>query len=132
MLFRRRNMYPILLTLHIAAAVLLILVVLIQSGRSGGFSGLMGGGGGDALFSTSSQQSGLRKITAVIAFIFICTSFGLTILGSRQSNQSVFQKNYPALPPVSVPAEKQTQIPAAEIPKNLNTSSPVSAKENKK
>ena len=122
-------MYPILLTLHIVVAVLLVLVVLIQSGRSGGFSGLMGGGGGDALFSTSSQQTGLRKATGIIAVIFICTSFGLTILGSRISGQSVFQKNFPALPPVNAPA------PAAEQPiSNANPPAalPVSSDNNKK
>src|SRR5262245_37863204 len=111
-------MYTILLTLHLLVAFLLILTVLIQSGRSGGFAGFMGGGGGDALFSTSSQQSGVRKATVILAVLFVCTSFGLTILGSRQSGQSVFQKNFPALPPVSAPqpVTEQAPAPVAEQP----------------
>lgn len=91
-------MYPVLLTIHVIVSLLVVLFVLIQAGRSGGLSGLMGGGGGDALFSTSAQQSGLRKITVVLAAIFFCTSFGLTLLSSRQKNNSVFEKQFPNLP----------------------------------
>lgn len=91
-------MYSIILTIHILVCVLVVLIVLIQAGRSGGFSGLMGGGGGDAIFSTSSQQSGLRKATVILAAVFMATSLFLTILSSRQSGQSVFQRQYPQLP----------------------------------
>src|SRR5258705_2006251 len=100
-------MHVVLVTIHVIVSVLLILVVLIQAGRSGGFSGLFGGGGGDALFSTSSQQSGLRRITVILAGIFMATSFFLTILSSRQSSQSVFQRPFPSLPPVNIPNNGQ-------------------------
>jgi preprotein translocase subunit SecG len=96
-------MYPIILTIHIIVCVLVVLIVLIQAGRSGGFSGLMGGGGGDAIFSTSSQQSGLRKATVILAAVFMATSLFLTILSSRQTGQSVFQRQFPALPQPAAP-----------------------------
>lgn len=99
-------MYPLILTIHVVACVLVILVVLVQAGRSGGFSGLLGGGGGDALFSTSSQQSGLRKATVALAAAFMATSLFLTVLSSRQSGRSVFQQQFPSLPPVGAPAEQ--------------------------
>jgi preprotein translocase subunit SecG len=98
-------MYSVILTIHFLVCLIVILMVLIQAGRSGGFSGLMGGGGGDALFSTSSQQSGLRKATIIMAGLFMATSLFLTILSSRQTNTSVFQRQFPALPPVSAPAQ---------------------------
>lgn len=104
-------MYNVILTVHTIVCVLLILVVLIQAGRSGGLSGLMGGGGGDALFSTASQQSGLRKMTVIMAIIFMSTSLMLTILSSRQSGQSVFQRQLPQVPPINVPAAEKA--PAA-------------------
>ncbi|OVE76798.1 preprotein translocase subunit SecG [bacterium F11] len=107
-------MYPVLLTVHVIVALLLILIVLIQAGRSGGLSGLMGGGGGDALFTSSSQQSGLRKITVIIAIIFLSTSFGLTLLSSRKSGQSIFQKALPALPPVNTQAPTSDQASPTE------------------
>ena len=95
-------MYPIILTLHVFVCILVILIVLIQAGRSGGFSGLMGGGGGDAVFSTSSQQSGLRKATVILAGVFMATALFLTILSSRHSGQSVLDRQFPALPPIPV------------------------------
>ncbi len=94
----------------------MVLIVLIQAGRSGGFSGLFGGGGGDALFSTSSQQAGLRRITVILAGIFMATSFFLTILSSRRSTQSVFQRQFPALPPVSAPQEQALPVPQNPAP----------------
>ncbi len=119
-------MYPVLLTIHIIIGFILIVTVLLQSGRRGGFSNLMGGGGGDALFSTSGQQSGLRKLTMITAGIFMATSFGLTLLTARQSNQSVFQQNYPALPPVNLPtaAEPTTGSGPAGMPQ-VNDQAPV-------
>ncbi len=96
-------MHGILLTIHLILCVLMVLVVLIQSGRSGGFSGLFGGGGGDALFSTSSQQSGMRNATVVIAALFMLTCLGLTMLSSRRGVDSVFNRALPTVPPVNVP-----------------------------
>jgi preprotein translocase subunit SecG len=100
--------YNLILIIHVIVCVLVVLIVLIQAGRSGGFSGLMGGSGGDALFTTSSQQSGLRKATVALAGIFMATSLFLTILSSRRTTQSVFQRQFPNLPPVSAPAQSNT------------------------
>lgn len=60
----------------------------------------MGGGGGDAIFSSSAQQSGLRKITIILAGLFMATSLGLTFLSSRIQTQTVIQKQFPQLPPL--------------------------------
>ena len=117
-------MYPVLLTLHVIVSAVLILVVLIQAGRSGGFSGLMGGGGGDALFSTASQQSGLRKATVVIAGVFMATSLGLTILSSRRAGESVFERQFPALPPVERPVTPGEQPAEAEDRAQPRTEAP--------
>jgi preprotein translocase subunit SecG len=103
-------MHGILLTIHVILSVLLILVILIQSGRSGGFSGLFGGGG-DALFSTSSQQSGLRNATMIIAGLFFMTSLGLTMLSSRRGMDTVFNRGLPTVPPVNVPAPATQDAP---------------------
>jgi preprotein translocase subunit SecG len=94
-------MYAVLLTIHVIACALVILIVLVQAGRSGGLSGLMGASGGDALFSTSSQQSGLRKITLILAAVFMATSLGLTLLSSRSRHNTVFEQQFPNLPPIS-------------------------------
>lgn len=109
-------MYSIILTIHVIVCLLVVLIVLIQAGRSGGFSGLMGGGG-DAIFSTSSQQSGLRKATVILASMFMATSLFLTILSSRQTGQSVFQRQFPNLPAIPAPAQDAVPVTApVELP----------------
>lgn len=119
-------MHGILLTVHIILCVLLVLVVLIQSGRSGGFSGLFGGGG-DALFSTSSQQSGLRNATIIIAGLFMLTSLGLTMISSRRGIDTVFNRGLPQVPPVNIPPAPNANTPAQPQAPQSNTAAPKSA-----
>ncbi len=109
-------MYPIVLAIHVIVCLLIVLVILIQAGRSGGLSGFLGAGGGDALFSTSSQQSGLRKFTLILAVLFFFTSFGLTILKSR-TPRTVLARQYPNLPPIQQPAAPE--VPAGENPMGM-------------
>ena len=115
-------MYSLILIIHIITCVLVVLIVLIQAGRSGGFSGLMGGGGGDAIFSASSQQSGLRKATVALAAMFMATSLFLTILSSRHRGHSVFQEQYPSLPPVNVPA---ASVPSSGVNTDTKPLAPI-------
>lgn len=109
-------MYGVILTLHCIICVLVILIVLVQAGRSGGFSGLMGGGGGDALFTASSQQSGLRKATVALAALFMATSFFLTVLSSRRSGRSVFTNMPTRSQPAALPEIPATAAPDAAAP----------------
>ncbi|MFN0118627.1 MAG: preprotein translocase subunit SecG [Elusimicrobiota bacterium] len=106
-------MYPIILGVHVLVCVLVILIVLIQAGRSGGFSGFLGAGGGDAIFSASSQQSGLRKLTVVLAGVFMLTSVLLTVLSSRREGRSVFDRPFATIPqfPASSDVSSQPSVP---------------------
>ncbi len=103
-------MYTVILTIHVIICLLVVLIVLMQAGRNSGFSGLMGGGGGDAIFSTSSQQSGLRKATVVLASIFMATSMFLTILSSRRTGQSVFEKQFAPLPALRHRCQRRRKV----------------------
>jgi preprotein translocase subunit SecG len=121
-------MYAILLTIHVTVCVLIVLIVLVQAGRSGGLSGFLGAGGSDSLFSASSQQTGLRKFTVVLALLFFCTSFGLTILNSR-APKTVLGRQFPSLPPIQknnpdVPSAPQ--MPAGPANPTANTGAPKS------
>jgi preprotein translocase subunit SecG len=119
-------MYGLILSLHVLLCVLLVLIVLIQSGRSGGFSGLLGGGGGDALFTTSSQQSGLRKATVVIAGLYFLTSIFLTKIGGSRGANTVFNREIPMAPPLQVPAApaQPNSASQAEQPAQGNVPAP--------
>lgn len=124
-------MYGLILGIHVILCVLLVLIVLIQSGRSGGFSGLFGGGGGDALFTTSSQQSGLRKATIVLAALFFLTSIFLTKLGSTRGMNTVFNRDIPMAPPLQLPpapANSTAGQPNVNPPVGNSKSAPPSEK----
>ena len=93
-------MYSIILVIHVIACIGLILIVLLQTGKSGGMAGLFGGGGADQVFSAPSGTAFIKKATAIMAVVFVCSSLLLTILTSRKGFNSVTNQ----LPPMAAPA----------------------------
>jgi preprotein translocase subunit SecG len=83
--------YLVLQILHYVVCAGLILVVLLQAGKSGGMAGIFGGGGADQFFSASSGKSFIKKVTIVMACIFIATSLMLTKVSTQISASSVIQ-----------------------------------------
>ncbi|MHB9154813.1 MAG: preprotein translocase subunit SecG [Endomicrobiales bacterium] len=82
-------MYTLILILHIIVSVGLILVVLLQAGKGSGISGLFGGGGSDQLFNAPSGMAFIKKVTVVMAVVFMLTSLSLTVLTSRLGMRTV-------------------------------------------
>lgn len=82
-------MYTLILILHVIVCIGLILIVLLQAGKGGGISGLFGGGGSDQLFNASTGMAFIKKVTAVMAIIFMLTSLSLTVFTSRQGMRTV-------------------------------------------
>jgi preprotein translocase subunit SecG len=115
-------MYILILIIHILICIFLILIVLLQASKDAGLSGLFGGGGSEAIFGGTSGNIFLRKVTTVLAIIFMCTSLILTFISLRQPRRTVTEKiavspATPALPPghPQVPTE-ETKQPSAETP----------------
>jgi protein translocase, SecG subunit len=104
-------MYTVILILHAIVCIGLILVVLLQAGKGGGISGLFGGGGGsDQLFSASTGMAFIKKVTAVMAIIFMLTSLSLTVLTSRQGMRTVTGQ----IPYVPITPQQAPQVPAGK------------------
>lgn len=82
-------MYIFLLVVHIIVCVGLILIVLLQAGKGSGIAGLFGGGGSDQLFSAPSGMAFIKKVTVVMAIMFMLTSLLLTVMTSRIGMRSV-------------------------------------------
>ena len=82
-------MYTIILVLHVIASISLILIVLLQAGKGSGISGLFGGGGSDQLFSAPSGMAFIKKVTVIMAIVFMLTSLSMTMLTSRIGLRSV-------------------------------------------
>jgi len=85
-------MYGIVVFLHILVSIGLILIVLFQAGKGAGLGNLFGGGGGDQLFSAPSGSIFIKKLTTVMALIFVFTSVTLTVISSRHSQRSLMEQ----------------------------------------
>ncbi|MDR1434237.1 preprotein translocase subunit SecG [Candidatus Endomicrobiellum devescovinae] len=89
---------------HYSVCIGLIFVVLLQAGKSGGMSGIFGGGGGsDQIFNAPSGMAFIKKLTIVMACIFLFTSLMLTKLSINMSMMSIV--NQLSNIPVSAPVE---------------------------
>jgi preprotein translocase subunit SecG len=106
-------METVLLIVHVAVCVVLILVVLLQSGKAADLAGAFGGGGSQTALGSRGAATFLTKATTTSAVLFMLTSLGLALLGSRQSG-SVLE---------SVP----TTAPGPESPGSAPAGSPGSA-----
>lgn len=85
-------MYTIIFILHIICSVLLIITILLQLGQMGGFGGIFGGGTADQIFSSSSGSMFLKKVTIIIALIFVVTTLGLTVFSYRPNIESIMMR----------------------------------------
>lgn len=88
---------------HIMTCALIVLVVLMQSGKGADISASLGGSS-NTVFGSSGGANFFTKTTFFLAAIFMCTSLGLTIMGSREK-RSVFDTGAPisAVPGTTIP-----------------------------
>lgn len=77
------------LLIHAIACGGLVLIVLLQAGRGLSLGGLFGGGGSEAIFGGTGGNTFLKKVTVVLASLFMLTSLSLTIMKSRGTRVSV-------------------------------------------
>lgn len=66
-------MVNILWTIETVSAVLLIILILLHSPKGDGIAGI--GGASHVFASQKSAEKGLNKLTGIICFIFIITTF---------------------------------------------------------
>ena len=114
-------MFTLLLIIHIIVCLLIIFFVLLQAGR--GELGAAFGSVGQAN-SVRGKMTGVGKMTAVVAVIFMLTSLSLAYLSSQAARESVVREieAVPMLPGTSTtqPAETEAiQIPVEETSDEL-------------
>ncbi len=83
-------MYTLFYILHIIISLLLIISILLQLGQMGGFGGIFGGGV-DQIFSTSSGSIFMKKVTIVLALLFVATTILLTIFSNRVGLETIIK-----------------------------------------
>lgn len=112
--------------LHIIVSLILILLVLIQAGKGASLSGLFGGGGGETIFGGGGGDIFLKKLTAVVAVIFVLTSLSLAIISAR-TQRSTIVKEEPVTqtaPTTPAPAEPGPAAPQSNVPVPTQTPKP--------
>jgi len=82
-------MSTLIIVVHIITCLFLILFVLLQAGK-GAEVGATFGGISQTFFGSQGGNI-LTKITTVLAFVFMLTSIGLTIVQHRSITKSVMQ-----------------------------------------
>lgn len=65
---------PILVVIHVTAALLLILFILLHAGRGGGVSEMFGGGMQTQAMGSTVMEKNLDRITIITAIIFAGTT----------------------------------------------------------
>ena len=107
-------MFTLLLIIHIIACVLIIFFVLLQAGRGAELGAAFGSVG--QANSVRGKMTGVGKMTAVVAVIFMVTSLSLAYLSSQSARDSVVSEieAVPSIPSTST--NKQAEPQSVQIP----------------
>jgi preprotein translocase subunit SecG len=95
-------MFILVVTIHIIVSLVIIGLVLLQAGKGADIGSAFGGSGSQAVFGSMGTPTVLGKATAVVAAVFMITSFGLSIMSHRRA-VSIMPASGPAAP-VTPPA----------------------------
>lgn len=107
-----KEMYAVLIVIHVIVSIVLILVILLQAGRGGGLSEAFGMSSTQTFFGTSAAKF-LQNATTVCAIIFLLTSLSLAALSTQRSRSLMETQRAkktieePAKEPAPVEAEKK-------------------------
>jgi preprotein translocase subunit SecG len=107
-------MSTLVLVVHIVACFFLILFVLLQAGKGAELGATLGNIG--QTYFGSQTGNILTKITTVIAFVFMLTSIGLTVIQHKETTSSIMEtklKPAAAVPADAGKAQQPVQAPVA-------------------
>ena len=106
-------MFTLLLIIHIIACVLIIFFVLLQAGRGAELGAAFGSVG--QANSVRGKMTGVGKMTAVVAVIFMVTSLSLAYLSSQAARDSVVRE-IEALPALPTSTNQKAESSSIQIP----------------
>jgi len=113
---------------HIGVCLFLIGVVLLQSGKGADLAGAFGSGGSQTALGARGAATVLTKATTVFAILFMLTSLGLALLGSRQGGSVLESSPLPAEAPAAPGSAAPNAVPgAAPAGGETGTAAPSSA-----
>ena len=101
-----------LIIVHVIVCFILIMVVLLQSGKAADLAGAFGGGGSQTALGSRGAATVLTKATTIAAVLFMMTSLGLALIGSRRGGGSVLDESASPAQAAPVTPTPQEQAPA--------------------
>jgi preprotein translocase subunit SecG len=104
-------LYYLFISVHIIACLFLIGVVLLQQGKGQDLASAFGGGGSQTAFGPRGSATVLSRATAVLAAVFMVTSFGLSMF--KTSGSSVLDQVQDT---VATPAPVSQEAPTQAAP----------------
>jgi len=96
-------MEQIILVAHLLIAFGIIGLIMLQQGKGADMGASFGAGASQTLFGSEGGGNVLTKTTAVLAFLFFATSFGLAIIAKDKAG-TVTEVDIPV--PVTLPASE--------------------------
>jgi preprotein translocase subunit SecG len=100
--------------IHVVVSLAIIGLVLLQDGKGADIGSAFGGSGSQAVFGSMGTPTVLGKATAVVAVVFMITSFALSMMAHNRT-VSVMPASGPAAPAPATPATPPAP-PAAPAP----------------
>ncbi len=118
-----------LIVLHVIICIFITVVVLLQFGKGAEAGAMMGSGGASQnVFTTSNRGNFFTKLTTVLSIGFVITSLALSLLMSKNTNQSVLDGEGPVAPILNQEAPAET--PSAEVANPPAETTPANTEEN--
>jgi|SRR5690554_732152 len=88
-------MEKIVLIVHILTALAIIVLILMQQGKGASAGASFGAGASQTVFGSEGSGNFFTRATAIFAFVFFCTSFGLAIIA--KNSLSITADDIPAV-----------------------------------
>lgn len=108
------TLHTILLVLQVLVAISLIGLILIQHGKGADAGAAFGSGASNTVFGAQGSGNFLSRTTAILAFIFLTNSLGLSYLASQRVHVS---RSLMDTPVTQVqPASSDTTTSAKDVP----------------
>ena len=108
-------MFILVVTIHVIVSLVIIGLVLLQAGKGADIGSAFGGSGSQAVFGSMGTPTVLGKATAVVAAVFMITSFGLSIMSHRRAT-SIMPASGPAAPMTTPAPAAPAAVPAPASP----------------
>jgi len=102
-------METIVTVIHLLVALAIIGLILMQQGKGAEAGASFGGGASQTVFGSQGGSNFFAKATAVCAFVFFATSFGLAVIAKENTSINVID----GIPAIIQPAVEESEIPSA-------------------